>query len=292
MATIRSLLKTAADCLEGGKTDTPVLDAELLLIHTFKAFDVKMDRIKLITQSNCAVDERIERAYQALVRERLNGKPVQYITRRQEFMGMELYVSEDVLIPRGDTEIALDRAISMKYDSKRLQIIDMCTGSGAIAVALAARFPDATVFAVDISPAALACARVNVEKFGLQDRIFLIEGDLFASLKGLNLENKIDIVISNPPYIPASEIACLEDGVKNYEPVIALDGGADGLDFYRAIIHDAASCLKCGSCLVLEIGYDQGRRVMNMIEASGFYTGVRLDKDLAGLDRCVSAIRL
>lgn len=292
MATIRSLLKAAADCLEGGKTGTPVLDAELLLIHTFKSFNIDMDRIKLITQSNCVVDALIEQAYLERIRERLNGKPVQYITRKQEFMGLDLYISEGALIPRGDTEIALDRAISMKYDSKRLQIIDMCTGSGAIAVAMAARFPDATVYAVDISPAALACARVNVEKFGLQDRIFLIEGDLFASLKGLDLENKTDIVISNPPYIPTDEIACLEDGVKNYEPVVALDGGADGLDFYRVIIYDAASYLKCGGCLVLEIGHDQGQRVMNMIETSGFYTGVHLDKDLAGLDRCVSAIRL
>ncbi len=291
MATIRNMLKKASDCLAKGKSPTPVLDSELLLIHAFEAYQIRMNRIKLITESHQEVETNVEKAFMALINERSMGKPVQYITGKQDFMGLELSISEGVLIPRGDTEVAVDRAVSLKNGSEGLKIIDMCTGSGAIAVALAVRFPDAVIYAVDISPAALACARVNVEKYGLQDRVRLIEGDLFASLKGLNLENNIDILISNPPYIPTEDIGCLEDNVKNFEPLLALDGGADGLDFYSRLILDGAVWLKQGGCLVMEIGHDQGQNVMNMAEAGGLYTNVYLEKDLAGLDRCVSAIR-
>jgi release factor glutamine methyltransferase len=170
--------------------------------------------------------------------------------------------------------------------AEALNIIDMCTGTGAIAVSLAMNLKDSKVYAVDISETALECCGVNVERLGLNDRVEIIRSDLFTSVHE-ELLGQIDIIVSNPPYIPRDEIKQLKINVKGYEPLSALDGGEDGLEFYRRISRDGQEYLKKGGILAFEIGYEQGVYVKDIMEESGYYTGFGIEKDLAGFDRCV-----
>lgn len=290
MYKVRELLKKAADELKlGNITDTAVLDAELIFLHTMSEYGRKLDRLKLITQPDAPVEEQIADRYLELISERNKGKPVQYITGRQEFMGIDLYVKEGVLIPRPDTEIVVEKVIELAAGTKgaeALNIIDMCTGTGAIAVSLAMNLKDSKVYAVDISETALECCGVNVERLGLNDRVEIIRSDLFTSVHE-ELLGQIDIIVSNPPYIPRDEIKQLKINVKGYEPLSALDGGEDGLEFYRRISRDGQEYLKKGGILAFEIGYEQGVYVKDIMEESGYYTGFGIEKDLAGFDRCV-----
>lgn len=283
----RELLKKAADELKlKNITDTAILDAELIFLHTMSEYGRKLDRLKLITQPDAPVEEQIADRYLELISERSKGKPVQYITGRQEFMGLDLYIKEGVLIPRPDTEIVVEKVIELAGSTKGLNIIDMCTGTGAIAVSLAVYLKNSKVYAVDISETALECCRVNIEKLGLNDRVEIIKSDLFASVNN-ELSGQIDIIVSNPPYIPREEIKQLKINVKGYEPFLALDGGEDGLEFYRRISRDGQKYLKKGGILAFEIGYEQGADVKNIMKESGYYTGFGIEKDLAGFDRCV-----
>lgn len=296
MESIKGLLKEAAGILKAsGNSGTPILDAELLLVHVLNlnqsSSGMKFDRLKLMIQQERLIDDEAAGLYRALVAERSKGKPVQYITNKQEFMGLEFYVSENVLIPRPDTEITVEKLIELSKGMQNPYIIDMCTGSGAIAVSLAANIPSARLWAVDISEAALECCRTNVRKFGLEDRISVLRGDLFEAVKGERLEGKVDIVVSNPPYIATEAIGSLDINVRGYEPHLALDGGEDGLVYYRRIVKAAACFLKPGGILAFEIGYDQGKKVKNIMEESGYYGSLMIEKDLAGFDRCIWGYR-
>jgi release factor glutamine methyltransferase len=248
-----------------------------------------MNKIKLITNCNDIIPDDIYKLYIEFIQQRCQGKPVQYITGTQEFMGLELEVSEEVLIPRGDTEVIVEKLVELADKSNASNIIDMCTGTGAIAVSLAHFLPKAMVTAVDISEAALDCCSRNIEKHGLQNRVKPMKSNLFEDLTRSELTNIIDMVVSNPPYIPTRDISSLSVNVKDFEPMLALDGGVDGLDFYRIIIHDAAICLKSGGILAFEIGYDQGQQIMDIIKENGNYYDLECFKDLAGLDRCIIA---
>ncbi len=252
---------------------------------------MSFDRLKLVTQPEYLVDGYAAERYLGLIDERSKGKPVQYIVNRQEFMGLELHVMEGVLIPRADTEIVVEKVVELAKGIEQPSIVDMCTGSGAIAVSLAKNLPNARLWAVDISDIALECCSANVKAFGLEGRVSVVKSDLFESIREVGLAGNTDIIVSNPPYIESAAIHELGINVRDYEPHLALDGGRDGLVYYRRIVQESAELLKANGILAFEIGYDQGDKVKNIMEASGYYGGLKLEKDLAGLDRCVWGYR-
>lgn len=287
--TIRSVLQSALRDLKNSGSQSPVLDAELLLLHAYRLNNIEMNRIKLVTNSNDSIPQEVLGLYSDFVQKRAQGKPVQYITGIQEFMGLELCVSPGVLIPRGDTEIIVEKLLELIPKDSSMRIIDMCTGSGAIALSLARYLKNSTVAAVDISDAALECCRRNIVKLQLQNRVEAVKSNLFEDLTSETFINNIDMIVSNPPYIPEGDISELARSVKDYEPALALNGGQDGLDFYREIIKQAPRYLKSGGILAFEIGYNQGQDVMNIMKESGHWYGLECHKDLAGLDRCIIA---
>ncbi|MHB1394364.1 MAG: peptide chain release factor N(5)-glutamine methyltransferase [Clostridia bacterium] len=293
MESIRELLEKAVGVLKECKhSDTPILDAEVLLVYALNQSGMSFNRLKLVTQPEYLVDGYVAESYRGLIDERCKGKPVQYIVNRQEFMGLELYIAEGVLIPRADTEIVVEKVIELVKGTLQPNIIDMCTGSGAIAVSLAKNIPNARLWAVDISDIALECCSANVKAFGLESRISIIKSDLFESIRKEGLAGNTDVIVSNPPYIKSAAIQELDINVRDYEPHLALDGGRDGLVYYRRIVQESADIIKAKGILAFEIGYDQGDKVKNIMEESGYYGGLKLGKDLAGFDRCVWGFRI
>ena len=205
------------------------------------------------------------------------GKPIQYIIGRQEFMGIDFIVNENVLIPQPDTEILVEKTIKILNEYIKPKVLDLCTGSGAIAVSIAENIKEAEVYASDISNEALDVARTNDK----QNKIKFINSDLFH-----NIEEQFDVIVSNPPYIKTEEIKTLSKEVQN-EPKLALDGGQDGLYFYREIINQAHKHLISKGYLCLEIGEDQKEEVVNLIKTSQMYTNIKTYKDLGGNDRVI-----
>lgn len=220
------------------------------------------------------------------VEQRCHGTPVQYLLGRQEFMGLPLEVTPAVLIPRPDTEILAEAALRLAAACPAPLILDLATGSGAIALALAAGLPTAQIWATDISPDALKVAAANAERLSLGARISWRLGDWTAPLPADLL---FDLIVSNPPYIPSDVIAQLSPDVQR-EPRLALDGGPDGLDCYRRLIPLAVERLRHGGCLLLEVGQGQAAAVARLLEQAGLRDG-RTVKDLAGIERVVIATR-
>ncbi|MGB7604503.1 MAG: peptide chain release factor N(5)-glutamine methyltransferase [Lutisporaceae bacterium] len=288
-STIKAVLQSAVKSFKECEYLSPILDAELLLLHAYRLNDINMNKIKLITNYNDVVPQSVYSIYIDFVQQRAEGKPIQYITKVQEFMGLELSISPGVLIPRADTEIIVEKLIELADKDNVISIVDMCTGSGAIALSLAYYLQNAKVTAVDISDAALSCCRQNIAKLKLQDRVEAVKSNLFEELKNKAFINNIDMIVSNPPYIPKGDISNLSISVREYEPSLALDGGLDGLNFYREISRNASTYLKSGGILAFEIGYNQGQDVMNIIKESGSWYDLECYKDLAGLDRCIIA---
>ena len=218
------------------------------------------------------------REYQALLSKRAERIPLQYIVGEQEFMGLTFSVNEHVLIPRQDTEVLVEEVMKNLHDGFR--ILDLCTGSGCILLSLLHYSNDCSGVGADLSEEALEVARKNAEQLGENSALF-VQGDLFAPVEG-----KFDIIVSNPPYICSDVIPTLMEEVREHEPMQALDGGADGLDFYRKIIQGAKEHLCGGGQLFFEIGYDQGEAVQRLMEQAG-YREVECVQDFAGLDRVV-----
>ena len=216
--------------------------------------------------------------YEALVRKRGEHIPLQQLTGEQEFMGLTFSVNEHVLIPRQDTEVLVEEVMKNLHDGFR--ILDLCTGSGCILLSLLHYSNDCSGVGADLSEEALEVARKNAEQLGESSALF-VQGDLFAPVEG-----KFEIIVSNPPYICSDVIPTLMEEVREHEPMQALDGGADGLDFYRKIIQGAKEHLCGGGQLFFEIGYDQGEAVQRLMEQAG-YREVECVQDFAGLDRVV-----
>ena len=206
--------------------------------------------------------------------------PLQYITGVQEFMGHTFQVNEHVLIPRQDTELLVEEAL--RFLKPGMKFLDLCTGSGCILLSILAECPHVTGVGADISAEALKTAEQNRKH--LAQKAVLLESDLFEKIEGF-----FDMIVSNPPYIPRGEIAGLMEEVRDYEPVSALDGHEDGLYFYRRIAEESRSRLKAGGGLYLEIGYNQGMEVSQILKEQGFVQ-LEVKKDLAGLDRVVKGI--
>lgn len=204
--------------------------------------------------------------------------PIQYIVNEQEFMGLKFFVDENVLIPQPDTEILVEQIIN-KYKDRKIKILDLCTGSGCIAISLKHYLPQAEIFASDISKKALDIAQNNAKQNNTE--INFINSDLFQ-----NIQDEFDIIVSNPPYIKTDIIKTLDNEVQN-EPIIALDGGNDGLDFYKKILKEAYNYLKDEGKLYLEIGYDQKEDLINLYKNDKRYKNIECIKDLANNDRVI-----
>ena len=220
--------------------------------------------------------------YFKLIKKLIEGVPLQHITHQQEFMKLMFYVDENVLIPRPDTEVLVEEVIKLAKSINAKKILDLCTGSGAIAVSLAKYIEGSQITATDISRKALSIAKLNATNNNVEDKITFVSSDLFQNIS----EEKYDIIVSNPPYIKRKVIKTLDKEVKR-EPIIALDGGNDGLDFYKKIIGNAYQYLKYKGYLCLEIGYDQKDEVIDLINKEEKYIDTYSKKDLFDNDRIV-----
>lgn len=270
--TYQQTLKRGELFLQENEIADAKADAWLLL-----AMVCHIDRNFYYLHMQKEVQEEQKEAYETVLKKRAKHIPLQHITGEQEFMGLPFLVNSDVLIPRQDTEILVEEVL--KKAKPGMRILDLCTGSGCIIISILKNRPDIYGTASDISAAALRVAEKNA-KMNQAVPVF-VQGDLFEPIKGT-----FDIIVSNPPYIPTAEIERLMPEVKEHEPRLALDGNEDGLVFYKRIIKEGYSYLNPGGYLMFEIGYDQGKEVSVQMEQAG-YQGVKVIKDLAGLDRVV-----
>lgn len=250
------LLKKGKEILSNKKINEPDEKASKLLQYI-----LNQTREEIIINSFEEVSKNYEEDYLKELEKIINGMPLQYITHKQEFMGLYFYVDENVLIPQPDTEILVEEAINLIHSFEKIdkvQVLDLCTGSGAIAVSIVKYVPNVKVFASDISKKALEVANKNVINNKVQN-VELLESDMFENLKNY----KFDFIVSNPPYIESNTIKNLSKEVQN-EPEIALDGGQDGLKFYKIILKEAYKYLNKNGYLLLEIGYDQGEKILKL----------------------------
>jgi len=276
---IEELINTGTTTLKENGIDTARLDAELLLGNV-----IEKNRVYLITNREEEVSAENTKKYFDLIEKRRNKMPVKYILNKCEFMGIDFYVEEGVLIPRGDTEILVDEVLKNIQDDEEKNICDLCSGSGAIGIALAHFRQNIKVDLIDNYPIPEKVSIINIKENNLENRVSFIKSDLLE--KAIENKNSYDIIISNPPYIEEEEIENLMDDVKKYEPHIALNGGIDGLDFYKKIIKQSQVVLKNNGILAFEIGYNQAEKVKLLMKESNF-TNVKVVKDFASLDRVV-----
>lgn len=287
---IKELLQIGEAALEKAGCMDPRIDAELIM-----RFLLTMDRQELFIKSPSLLDEKRCEAYFKLIDIRAAGMPVQYITGEQEFMGIPFKVNENVLIPRQDTETLVEEIISDLKDMTARKkspgggylILDLCCGSGAIGVSLCKLIKDVRVTATDISGKAIAVAKENAQNAGVGKLMKFAESDLFGSLRKGIRGTKYHVIASNPPYIRREIIPTLQREITEHEPLLALDGGEDGLDFYRRIIKEAPDYLKTEGLLFLEIGNDQGEAVCEMARSAEQFEEITVVRDLAGHDRVV-----
>lgn len=265
--------------LRAAGVESARLECELLLCSVLKC-----ERHHLYLMGSESLDTEKQKQFEALINRRLTGEPVQYILGRREFMGLEFYVDKSVLIPRFETEVMVEYVIDA-IGRRKARILDLGTGSGAISVSLAVYLPDTHIVAVDISREALESAKKNANRHGVVGRIDFIESDMFERLEGDAFWFSFDAVVSNPPYIRSGDIKGLMREVRDFEPISALDGGADGLDFYREIAGKAFRFLKPGGLVAVEMGYDQSASVREIFRGTGKYDEGRILKDLSGIDR-------
>ncbi len=277
--TIKELITIGEKRLDEAGIHDAASDARELL-----SFVTGRDRTGLIMYINTEVSNGTAQKYYDLINERSSRTPLQHITGEQEFMGYRFKVTKDVLVPRMDTELLVEEAA--KRAILGAKILDLCTGSGIIGISLKKICFGAEVTMTDVSDAALEVAGENAEINKAEVRI--LKSDMFG---GLGPGEKFTMIVSNPPYIAASEIAELDPEVKDHDPLLALDGGADGLDFYRIIAKEAPEHLLPGGHLLLEIGYDQGETVPALLREAGF-RDIEVIKDLAGNDRVIAALRV
>lgn len=263
--------------LKNGNIESPNLKSRLLM-----QFVLNQSRQYVIVNDKMELEISKERQYFEAIKKLRQGIPLEHITHQKEFMKLNFFVDEHVLIPRQDTEILVEEVISIAQKTKAKKILDLCTGSGAIAISLAKYIPESDITAVDISKEALKIAKKNAISNNVENQITFINSDIFTNLN----ENKFDIIVSNPPYIKRDVIKSLDMEVKK-EPYIALDGGEDGLYFYKKIIGQAYEYLKYNGYLCLEIGFDQKIDVIELIENEEKFEHTYSKKDLYGIDRVV-----
>jgi len=285
--TVLDLLNWSTNYLKDHQIENPRLNAELLLARS-----LSLSREGLYMQLQDQLNEEEKEVYVSLIRRRISGEPLQYILKNQEFWSINLKVDTRALIPRPETELLVEQCLfilSKTPFSQTLSILEIGTGSGAIAIALAKEKKDIFLVATDISRDALGLARENAESAGVQNQIKFVNGDLFDPFCLFKKRGPFDLILSNPPYINRPEIHTLAKDVRDYEPIIALDGGEDGLDFYRRIISQAPFYLREKGWLLLEIGQGQSKKVAEQIERRGVFLKPQILPDLSGIERVVKA---
>jgi len=282
--TIGELLKEARQILLAAGIENCGFEAELLAAQTFNK-----DRVFFYTHGDEPVTDRQKTVFLTMVKRRAAHEPAAYILNQKEFMGLNFFVDANVLIPRPDTEAMVEVLISQlkKTDHRGKKVLDLCTGSGAIGIALKYFCPEVEMTLSDYSPKALQVAKENADAL-IDGDVSLIHSDLFEQFP----DNTVfDLIVSNPPYIPSSDIAKLVPDIYQYEPTMALDGGVTGLDFYRRIAMEARKFLNTGGLLALEIGDHQENDVIELLKQNGF-SEIRKIADLTGLVRAITAKKL
>ena len=284
---IRDLLKVSTDYLTEKQIENPRLNAEVLLAH-----QLRINRVDLYLNFEKPLNEKEISGYRNLIRRRLIQEPLQYITGVQEFWSIEFAVNPDVLIPRPETELLVEKASEIigtgsHVENSPPRILDLGTGCGAIAISIAKENQNAQIWATDQSTKALKTARFNAEKHKVLDRIQFLEGDLWQPLADKDLT--FDIILSNPPYIPSEEYDNLPHEVGKYEPRLALDGGEDGMRYIERIIRGAADFLNPGAWLIMEMSPDQTEKALKLMEQVGGYGDKIRIKDYSHRYRAVMA---
>lgn len=282
MASVAELLTDAAEHLRSGPhSDRNRADAELLLMHA-----LEKNRAWVLTHAEAIPSDQQADRFIKLIERRYRGEPVQYIIGEAEFYGLPFTVTPDVLIPRPDTEHLVEKALELARAIVRPRIVDVGTGSGAIAVTLAHQLPAAEITAIDLSEAALQVARGNATRNGVEDRVRFLAGDLLASVAG----ERFDLVVSNPPYVPETDRALISVEVREFEPGLALFGGEDGLAVHRQLLPAAYDALVSGGFIAIEMGFSQADAIEELLRASGF-VDAGVTADLQGIPRVASALR-
>lgn len=276
--TADKLLDWSVECLTKAGVNSPRLEAEILLAKA-----IRSRRLDVFLEPNRVVNLQELCEQQSFVKRRIAREPISYIIGCREFWSLDFKVTPEVLVPRPETEILLEQLMAIhsdRADKEIVRILDVGTGSGNIAVVAAKEIPDCRVTAVDISPSALAIAQENSRSHRVAEQIQFILGDLFENVTG-----QFDYILSNPPYIPLRDLEMLMPDVRDYEPRTALNGGLDGLDYYKRIIPGAWDHLKDNGVLIMEIGMDQAMDIRYLIESYGKYVETQVIRDYSGRDR-------
>ena len=273
--TLKQALSQTRGILAANNIEDAPLESELLLRHT-----LKISRVQLYLDLSRELSPKQEKIFWHLIKRRLNGEPTAYITGHREFYGLDFYVNPGVLIPRPESELLVEKAINLAYQRPISTIAEIGTGCGAIAISLALNLPEAKIYATDISDPALKVALFNCQKHGVANRICLLQGNMLDPL----LE-PVDLIVANLPYVKESELS--RTGTAGFEPIVALDGGAAGLEKIRQLCQQAGSKLRSRGCLLLEIGQGQGKAVTTLLRSLFPSVAVEVTPDLSGIERVV-----
>ena len=285
--TISSLVHWASKTLQEHGIDSPSLDAEVILSHLL---DCK--RIDLYVHPDKPTEGAIVMRYKEFIQRRSQRVPLQYITNHAEFMSLDFYVDERVLIPRPETELLVEAVIKraqILFGENEIVIIDIGVGSGNIAITLAKKINKARIFAIDISPDALAVAKINAQRHQVMDKITFLCGDLFKPLEGYRIESQANFIVSNPPYVSSDEFNNLQKEVRDFEPYAALISGQDGLQMFKRIIANANIWLKPWGFVICEVGEKQARKVARLFKDTGCFKKADFIKDYQHIHRIVIA---
>lgn len=279
--TVLEVIQRSTEFLTRKGVDSPRLQVELMLAHV-----LRLPRLQLYLNFERVLKEPDLAALRAMVQRRGTREPLQHILGTVSFCGLEIAVNRHVLIPRPETEQLADladRQLASLGDQPPV-VLDLCTGSGCLAVYLAVKHPTASVVATDLSPEALTVAAENADRHGVAARVQFQQGDLFAALATAAGLPRFDLLVSNPPYIPSAEIDTLQPEVRDHDPRLALDGGRDGLSFYRRLADEAAAWVRPGGVLMVEFGDGQGAALLELFAQNPLHSA-RLEKDLSGRER-------
>ncbi|MDR7869494.1 MAG: peptide chain release factor N(5)-glutamine methyltransferase [Tissierellaceae bacterium] len=282
---INEIISKGMTLIKERKYSNPRLESILVLSQL-----LKVDKSYIYIHGNEEVNQFIENRFFDIMNKRAEGHPLQYLLNVEEFMGLSFYVEEGVLIPRPDTEVLVEFIIDNIDKDKNLNVLDIGVGSGAISLSIAKNCPNTKVYGIDIEDTPIKVSNINKDKLNIENATFY-QGDLFEALEKNNVDEKFHIIVSNPPYIKTSDIEELQIEVKNHEPITALDGGVDGLDFYRRITEEAKDYLYTNGMLIYEIGFDQSSEVMGILNKEGF-SNISVLKDYQGHDRVVYGFKL
>ncbi|MAE11351.1 MAG: peptide chain release factor N(5)-glutamine methyltransferase [Dehalococcoidales bacterium] len=273
--TIKQALSQASEILAANHIEDSPLESGLLLRHT-----LKIDRVQLYLGLDGELSSDQSREFWRLVERRLKREPTAYLTGHREFFGLDFYVDSSVLIPRPESELLVEKALEMAQNHPRASIAEIGTGSGAIAISLATKLPQARIYATDISDSALKVASFNCLKHGVENRVCLLEGDLLDPVS-----EPVDLIVANLPYVKESDLARMD--MESFEPRLALNGGEDGLDKIQRLCRQIAGKLRPRGCLLLEIGQGQGEAVSDFLGGLFPSAGLELAPDLSRIDRVV-----